>query len=73
MPDRKSLASRAEVASYLGLVDVDGEPNVQTLAQWAHRGIGPKYIRVGRHARYRWDDVEQWLREQKTGGGGQAA
>lgn len=55
------LASRAEVATYLGIP-------VGTLTQWAYRGTGPKYTRVGRSARYRWSDVEAWLKQCTTGG-----
>jgi excisionase family DNA binding protein len=55
------LASRAEVAEYLGIP-------VPTLAAWAHRGRGPAYRLVGRHARYRWSDVEAWLTAQQQGG-----
>jgi hypothetical protein len=40
-----------------------------TLAQWRHRGLGPKYLRIGRHARYRAVDVELWLAEQYAGAG----
>jgi excisionase family DNA binding protein len=59
--DSRALATRAEVAQFLGV-----PPG--TLTQWAHRGVGPKYTRVGRHARYSWSDVEHWLERQNTGG-----
>lgn len=32
-----------------------------TLAQWRSRGFGPPYIKIGRHIRYRWRDVSEWL------------
>jgi excisionase family DNA binding protein len=57
----KRLATRAEVAEYLGVPS-------GTLTQWAHKGTGPRYTRVGRHARYRWSDVDKWLEKQSTGG-----
>lgn len=63
MADMRPLASRTEVAEYLGVP-------AGTLTQWAHRGIGPRYSRVGRYTRYRWSDIEQWLSEQASGGGG---
>lgn len=66
MRELRALATRTEVAEYLGLP-------ATTLTQWAHRGIGPRYRRIGRHARYDWRDVEKWLGEQETGGGGHAA
>ncbi len=59
-PDR--FASRPEVAEYLVVP-------VATLDQWAYRGTGPPYRIFGRHARYRWSDVDQWVAAQKTGGG----
>jgi excisionase family DNA binding protein len=55
------LATRAEVAAYLGV-----PPG--SLAQWAHNDKGPRYRIVGRHARYDWADVERWLAAQQTGG-----
>lgn len=66
MKDSQPLATREEVAAYLGVPP-------QTLAVWAHRDRGPQYVRIGRHARYDWADVEQWLREQPVRGGGAAA
>jgi excisionase family DNA binding protein len=33
----------------------------RTLDQWAYQHKGPAYIRVGRHRRYRLEDVEAWL------------
>ena len=40
----------------------------RTLDQWAYRGKGPAFIRVGRHRRYRQADVEAWLDSQTRGG-----
>ena len=37
---------------------------VATLAQWRWRGVGPAYLKLGRHVRYDWADVEQWLAAQ---------
>lgn len=62
MRETRALAARVEVASYLGVPPA-------TLTQWAHKGKGPRYVIVGRHARYRWEDVEKWLSEQQQGGG----
>lgn len=61
MGQLRPLATRGEVAEYLGLP-------VTTLAQWAHKGIGPAYIRVGRHTRYDWASVAAWLETQQAGG-----
>lgn len=54
MSARRPLATRAEVAAYLG-------KTTQSLALWAHHGVGPRYVKVGQHARYRWTDVDAWL------------
>lgn len=48
------LATPAEVASYL-------QVPVKTLYTWRYKGVGPRAHRVGRHLRYRWEDVEAWL------------
>jgi predicted DNA-binding transcriptional regulator AlpA len=45
--------SRRELADRYGLP-------VKTLAQWASRGTGPRYARMGRHVRYRLSDVIDW-------------
>lgn len=34
---------------------------VGTLHQWRSRGIGPSGIRIGRHLRYREDELAQWI------------
>ena len=46
-----------DVAHYLGVP-------VQTLYQWRSRGYGPKGVRIGRHVRYRADDVRSWVADQ---------
>ena len=39
-----------------------------TVYQWRTKGYGPVGIRVGRHVRYRLEDVERWEQEQLAGG-----
>ncbi|MFE6867831.1 helix-turn-helix transcriptional regulator [Kitasatospora sp. NPDC057692] len=34
---------------------------------WRHRSQGPVAIKVGRHLRYRWAEVEAWLDGQSAG------
>jgi excisionase family DNA binding protein len=34
---------------------------VATLYAWRYRGDGPRAVKVGRHLRYRAEDVERWL------------
>jgi len=60
-PDRaqepRALLSPPEVSRYLGLP-------LGTLANWRYQGRGPAYLRVGRHVRYRAEDVATWVEEQ---------
>lgn len=37
----------------------------QTVYKWRCHGDGPRGFRVGRHVRYDFDDVEQWLAAQR--------
>ncbi len=54
-PDR--LLTITELADYLGVP-------VATLYQWRYRREGPPGFRVGRHVRYRWSDVQEWIEHQ---------
>src|SRR4051794_31841441 len=38
--------------------------SVATIYRWNYTGTGPTPIRVGRHVRYRADDVTIWLEQQ---------
>jgi excisionase family DNA binding protein len=58
-PER--LATRAEVAEYLGVP-------VTTVTTWAYKRIGPPYKLIGKHARYSWSDVDRWVNAQSSGG-----
>lgn len=58
---RRPLASTTEVAEYLAIP-------ARTLDEWAHRGTGPAYRRVGKYRRYRWEDVDRWLATRPRGG-----
>jgi hypothetical protein len=49
-----ALWSRRTTADYLHVPE-------KTLAEWASRGIGPRYARCGKHARYRPEDVQAWV------------
>jgi len=48
------LLTVKDLAHYLGVP-------VATLYQWRYRREGPTGFRVGRHLRYRWPDVEDWI------------
>lgn len=52
------LLSARELAAYLGVP-------VTTLYAWRYRGEGPPGFRVGRHLRYRWSDVDLWIRGRR--------
>ncbi len=41
---------------------------VQTIYSWMKRRRGPKAIRIGRHLRFRPEDVAEWLTEHELGG-----
>lgn len=32
-----------------------------TLYKWRHKNKGPRSHRIGRHLRYRWSDVLEWI------------
>lgn len=50
----EKLLTVADVADYLGVP-------VATIYAWRYRRQGPPGFRVGRHVRYRWIDVEEWI------------
>lgn len=51
------LLQPTDVSAFLGVP-------IGTLDQWRHRGTGPRYVRVGRHVRYRLEDVHAWVADQ---------
>lgn len=51
------LLSPGQLALYLGVP-------VATIYQWRTVGTGPRGFRVGRHTRYRREDVESWIERQ---------
>jgi excisionase family DNA binding protein len=55
LPDR--LLGPEEVAAFLGVP-------LRTIYRWRSRHEGPRGYRVGRHVRYRLDDVELWLADR---------
>lgn len=54
---REPLGPPPEVAAFLGIPE-------KTLRNWRYLGRGPRYVRVGKYVRYRWEDVEGWLAQQ---------
>ncbi|TSE00672.1 DNA-binding protein [Skermania sp. ID1734] len=57
MTDRRPLATPKEHAAYRGVTE-------QYLAQERYLGNGPKFIKTGKHVRYRWEDIDAWLAER---------
>ena len=56
----RNLWEPTDVADYLG-------GPVQTVYQWRSRGFGPPGRRIGKHVRYKPDDVETWFEAQAEG------
>jgi excisionase family DNA binding protein len=48
------LLTIEDLAEYLGV-------SVATLYAWRYHRQGPPGFRVGRHVRYRWADIEEWI------------
>ena len=53
----EQLLSPRQLADYL---DVP----LTTLYSWRYSGDGPPGFRVGKHVRYRWTDVQEWVQDQ---------
>lgn len=57
MEHHDRLIDVEELAAYLAIP-------VRTLYAWRYRREGPPAFRVGRHLRYRWSDVQQWIEQR---------
>ena len=62
-----NLVATPEAAQYLGGL----KPN--TLEGWRIQGIGPRFIKVGRHVRYRITDLDAYLEAQTRNSTSRAA
>lgn len=54
------------------LAEREGVP-LKTVYQWNSTGAGPRYMKIGRHVRYRLADVIAWENERYAETGGSAA
>jgi predicted site-specific integrase-resolvase len=37
-----------------------------SLKEWRYKGVGPKYLRIGKRVRYREADLERWEQEREA-------
>jgi excisionase family DNA binding protein len=44
----------------------------ETLRKWRLQGTGPKYVRIGKHVRYRRMQVDRWLEQREREAAGAA-
>jgi len=49
-----------EIADYCGVP-------LATVYHWSSRGGGPPLIKVGRHLKARWEEIDRWLDAQTKG------
>jgi excisionase family DNA binding protein len=54
------LLSAQQLADYL-------QVPIATIYAWRHRHQGPPGFRVGKHLRFRWADVQDWIGANSTG------
>ena len=54
------------------LAEREGVP-LKTVYQWNSTGTGPRYMKIGRHVRYRLADVIAWENERYAENRGSAA
>lgn len=40
-----------------------------SLKEWRYKGVGPRYLRIGKRVRYRESDLEQWEQEREAAAG----
>lgn len=58
--------SRDKHLSVEELADRVGVPKA-TVYDWNYRRVGPRYIRIGRYARFRLADVVAWEKAREVG------
>jgi excisionase family DNA binding protein len=46
---------------------------IRTIYAWRTRGTGPRGYRLGKHIRFRREDVEAWLEQHAEATGGRVA
>lgn len=58
---REPMAEPKDVATFLVV-------STKTLEKWRGQGTGPRFTKVGAYVRYRWKDVDDWLKQNQGGG-----
>lgn len=53
------LMTEKEVHKLLGI-------GLSTLQQWRVKGLGPRYLKIGRSVRYRLSDVQDYIRNCRS-------
>jgi predicted DNA-binding transcriptional regulator AlpA len=53
------LGSTMDAAGYAGV-------STRTLIRWRSLGLGPAYIKLGRHIRYQKQDLDAWLARHRV-------
>jgi len=53
----KKFISPDDLADLLGI-------SVRTIYSWRSRNLGPRGVRVGKHLRFDWGEVERWIESQ---------
>lgn len=61
VPEDEKLLTAAQVSEWLQLTR-------RTLDAQRRRGIGPKYVHIGRTVRYRVGDIHDYIKEGKDAG-----
>jgi hypothetical protein len=58
------------MVEYLTTEQAAGEYQVPTatLIDWRYKGVGPAYVKLGRHVRYLRDDLDHWAAERRSPG-----
>lgn len=78
MPNAFVIVMNLEIAmpeKHLTVQDFAERVNVpeKTVYAWNSEGTGPRYMKIGRHVRYRLADVIAWENARYADGGGEAA
>ena len=64
VPDTRERPARlTDVSDIISIDEVARRLDIPkaTLYQWRYKGTGPRSHRLGKHLRYRWSDVLDWL------------